>query len=326
MNEAPQAALRVALLADINDRAEFRALLENEGMEVVLDDGFELPLPASWNGADVLLVGMSEQQDRCHVQSVLQQSPVPVLLSQGGIGNSAIWQRRLVSKLQVLANRALPAATLDAQRSRPELRVIKGQNSDEAGTPWLVVLGASMGGPGAVARFLRTLPDDMPVMLLLVQHISGAYQDLLAEQLDRCSNWPVAVLGDEQSLAEGEVWMVPSESAIQIDHDQVVHRAEGGWDSAHRPDINAVLQHVAQAFGTRCGAIMFSGLGQDGASGCKAIIEHGGFVWTQDAESCAVPGLPDATRHACKVELTGSPEQLAQALATRCQLDSASIN
>ena len=326
MNEAPQAAVRVALLADRNERAEFRALLENEGMEVVLDDGFELPLPESWNGADVLLVGMSEQQDRCHVQSVLQQSPVPVLLNQGGVGSSAIWQRRLVGTLQVLANRAFPAATLSTQRGRPELRVIQGQNSAEGGTPLLVVLGASMGGPGAVARFLQALPDDMPVVLLLVQHISGEYQDLLAEQLDRCSNWPVAVLGDEQSLAEGEVWMVPAENAIQVSTDRVVRRAAGGWDSAHRPDINAVLQHVAKTFGTRCGAIMFSGLGQDGTLGCKAIVEHGGFVWAQDAESCAVPSLPDATRQACKVELTGTPEQLAQALATRCRLESASIN
>ncbi|HHJ17785.1 MAG TPA: chemotaxis protein CheB [Gammaproteobacteria bacterium] len=326
MDEAPQAAVRVALLADSHERTEFRALLENEGMEVVLDDGFELPLPESWNGADVLLVGMSEQQDRCHVQHVLQKSPLPVLLNQGGIGSSAMWQRRLVGKLQVLADRALPVARLSAQRGRPELRVIQGQNNDAAGAPWLVVLGASMGGPGAVARFLRALPDDMPVMLLLAQHISEAYQDLLAEQLDRCSNWPVAVLGEEQTLDEGQVWMVPAENAIRINIDQVARRAGGGWESAHRPDINAVLQHVAETFGTRCGAIMFSGLGQDGARGCKAVVEHGGFVWAQDAESCAIASLPDAARQACKVELTGTPEQLAQALATRCLPESARIN
>ena len=64
MGEATQAVLRVALLAEKYQRDKFRALLESEGMEIVLDDTFNLPLPDGLNGAEVLLVDMTYRSDR----------------------------------------------------------------------------------------------------------------------------------------------------------------------------------------------------------------------------------------------------------------------
>ncbi len=326
MAEARQDVLRVALLAEKYQRDEFRELLESEGMEVVLDYGFGLPLPDVLNSAEVLLINMIDRPDHSQVQDILDQSPVPVLLNQGGIGSSTIWQRRLVGKLQTLANRSMPNASSNAHHSRPELRVVHDQGNNKAEAPWLVVLGASIGGPGAVAQFLRALPDELPVVLLLAQHISDSYQDLLAEQLDRCSTWPVAVLGEQQTLEAGQVWIVPADNPIEMAKDGTVRRSGGPWDSARRPDINAVLKSAAKTFGKRCGTIIFSGLGQDGSLGCVAIAEHGGFVWTQSPESCAIASMPEATRRSCNVELSGTPEQLAQMLMARCQSESASVN
>jgi len=96
MADGLQDVLRVALLAGECERAEFRALLESEGMEVVLDDGFGLPLPEVLNSAEVLLVDMTDRPDRYQVQGVLDQSPVPVLLNQGVLaavrfGNADWW-------------------------------------------------------------------------------------------------------------------------------------------------------------------------------------------------------------------------------------------
>jgi len=295
-------------------------------MEVVLGDGFELPLLGELNGAEVLLVDMNDRSDRCQVQGVLDQSPVPVLLNQGGIGGSALWHRRLVDKLQTLANRPTSEESRSMHRSRPDLRVVQGQGSNKDEAPWLVVLGASIGGPRAIAQFLQALPGNLPIVLLLAQHISESHQDLLAQQLDRCSAWPVAVLGKEQTLEAGQVWIVPSESRLEMGADGVIGCSEASWNSAHRPNINEVLNRSAETFGTRCGAIMFSGLGQDGSIGCAAIAQHGGFVWTQSSESCVMAGMPEAVQRRCAVELSGTPEQLAQALVTRCQSESASIN
>jgi len=326
MDKAPQATLRVALLADRVERNGIRVLLENQGIEVVLEGDFGLSLPTVWNGADVLLLGMHDQLDRDRIENVLQQSPVPVLINRGGIGNSDIWQRRLVSKLRVLAVRGVPNASIRAWHRLPEFPVVKGSDAGESETPWLVVLGASIGGPKAVARFLQALPDKLPVTFLLAQHISASFQDLLVEQLDRCSAWPVAMLGEGQNIEAGQVWMVPARNRIEMNAGGTIRRSDRAWESTQCPDINAVLCSTAETFGAQCGAIMFSGLGKDGSRGCASISECGGFVWAQSSESCVISNLPEAARRSCKVELSGTPEQLAQALTGRCKPERTSVN
>lgn len=326
MDETPQAALRVALLAQDYERGEFRALLEDEGIEVVVDGRFELPLPDDWCGAEVLLVDLDDKPERQQVEGILQQSPVPVLLNAGGVGSSIIWHRRLVGKLQTLANRAVPNARVSAPPLRPDLQLVSGQQDIGPETPWLVVLGASIGGPKAIARFLQALPLDLPVTFLVAQHISAAFQDLLVEQLDRCSRWPVALLGDSQAIEPGQVWLVPAECGIDLDEKGVVRRSRRTWRSSHRPEIDAVLYSVARLCAGRCGVIVFSGLGADGSRGCEVVSQHGGFVWTQSADSCVISNMPEAARRRCQVELSGSPEELAQALLTRCQPGYVGIN
>ncbi len=326
MAETPPAALRVALLAQDRQRGELRALLENEGIDVVLEGSFSFPLPDSWNGAEVLLVDMEDTPMRHEVESVLQQAPVPVLLNAGGIGGTSIWHRRLVSKLQTLANRAIPSAYIKKDRQRPDLHLVQEGGTADDGVMWFVVLGASIGGPKAVARFLQALPPDLPVVLLLAQHISESFQDLLVEQLDRCSQWPVALLGESQVIDSGQVWLVPSERRIEFDSSGAIRRTSDGWLSTQKPDIDAVLQTAASSFGSRCGAIMFSGLGKDGTRGCESVSERGGFIWAQSAESCVIPNMPEAARRCCRVEFSGTPEELAQALVGQCRLEQVSIN
>lgn len=329
MDDMHQDMLRVAVLADEHERSGFRSVLEGEGLEVVLDGALELPLPATWNGAEVLLVAMDDEKiDRNRVQGVLQQSPVPVLLNHGGIGVNEIWSRRLVNKLYTLAHRALPHAWVDGMRdNRPELRVVRDESaSSDSSGPWLVVLGGSIGGPRALARFLEALPKQLPVVLLVAQHISEAYQDLLAEQLDRCGSWPVALMGDEQTLEAGQVWIVPAESAVELDEQGRLVRADRAWDSLCQPDIDALLEQVAGVWGKQCGVILFSGLGEDGSRGCSTVAGAGGFVWTQSADSCTISNLPDAAGRSCRVEFSGTPEELAEQLALRCQMTQAGIN
>jgi chemosensory pili system protein ChpB (putative protein-glutamate methylesterase) len=326
MNKAPQPDLRVALLADSCERNAFRMLLQERGLEVLADEPVGLPLPNTWSRADVLLLAGSDTMDLDQVQSVLEQSPVPVLINRGGIGNSEVWQHRLVSKLRALAVRGARNSASGTQHSQPELRVVRHSHAGGNEIPWLVVLGASIGGPKAVARFLRALPDKLPVAFLLAQHISEPFQELLVEQLDRCSAWPVAMLGEVQNIKAGQVWMVPARNRIEMNAEGTIRRSGRTWESAYQPDINAVLRGAAEAFGSQCGAIMFSGLGKDGTQGCASVADRGGFVWAQSSESCVIANLPEAARRSCKVELSGTPEQLARALLSRCTSEGTSIN
>lgn len=326
MDKALQARLRVALLADGVERKEIRMLLEQQGMEVVIEAAVGLSLPTTWYGADVLLFAIGDQLDWEQVEAVLQQSPLPVLINRGGIGSADSWRHSLVGKLRVLAQRGQSGSSICNRYRQQEFRLVEDDAAGKSGAPWLVVLGASIGGPKAVARFLRALPDKLPVTFLLAQHISESFQNLLVEQLDRCSAWPVAMLGEGQSIEPGRVWMVPARNRIEMNAEGTIRRSDRAWETMQRPDINAVLRGAAETFGAQCGAILFSGLGKDGTQGCASVSRCGGFVWAQSSESCVISNLPEAARRSCKVELSGTPEQLANALTGRCQPEYASIN
>lgn len=319
MDDNPQMELRVALLGPDRERGALRSLLEGEGMEVVVDGPLQLPLAGSLNGADVVLVDTDVQSDRHQIQSVLQQSPIPVLLNAGGLGKGVAWHRRLVGKLQALADyHALCTTAAVVQTGQLDLPVTGIERYTKPDKHWLVALGASIGGPGAVARFLQALPADLPTTFLLAQHIGEKFEYLLAKQLDRCSSWPVAVPGDCEVILPGQVWLVPSGRRIDIDDDGVLRRKPQAWQSTQRPDIDAVVRTAARVFRERCGVILFSGLGKDGTQGCEYVLQHDGFVWVQSSETCAMSSMPDAARECCEVGFTGSPEQLAEALAARC--------
>ncbi|MGD2075807.1 MAG: chemotaxis protein CheB [Gammaproteobacteria bacterium] len=304
-------------MAKPGERSGFRALLEREGVEVVLDRQLGTPAPESWNGAEVLLVDLNAQVVRRQIEGLLEKSPVPVLLNQGGLHSAARWSHALLAKLE-----ALKSATNQQERerqgqTRPELRVVEGGGRRRATMLPVIVLCGSVGGPQAMARFLTALPAELPIAFLLIQHISEAYQNLLVEQLDRCGAWRVAMLGAEQNFEPGRVWVLPAESKVFVDPNGTVRRREQPWESVQRPDINAVLSGVAEAFGAGCGAIMFSGLGGDVAEGCARLVRRGGFVWTQSPESCVIGRLPEAAKRSGKVEFSGTPEQLARELASR---------
>ena len=149
---------------------------------------------------------------------------------------------------------------------------------------------------------------------------------MLVEQLDRCSQWPVALLGKTQIVKPGQVWLVPSERRIEMDGSGEIRRTEDGWLSAQKPDIDEVLHTVSTAFGSQCGAIMFSGLGKDGTRACEEVSRQGGFIWAQSAESCVIANMPEAARRCCRVEFSGTPEELAQALVGQCRFEQVSIN
>ena len=326
MANAAAAALRVALVAENGQRNGFRSFLVRQGIDVVLDAQLGAPLPRSWNGAEVLLLAINSGVSGQRLQELMGQSPLPVVVNKGGVGNSEIWGHELLAKLEGLAHSVSEVGRW-LQTHAPQAPHVVAQGSPAHGPNLrVVVLGASIGGPEAVARFLRALPSDLPLVFVLAQHIPERFQDRLAAQLNKSSGWRVAVLSDQQQLQPGWVWLLPAQHKVAIDPSGMLTRCADGWDSAQKPDINAVLDGVANSFGARSGAIMFSGLQGGGARGCETIARRGGFVWAQTAQSCTLANLPAAVQRSVAVDFRGTPEQLAQELAFLCRQQSTTIN
>lgn len=297
----------VGLLVACNERRRsLREAVQRFGYTVVFDTPpLRLgPPQLAAVTADLWLLDMDEESPL--VDWLLEHSPVPVLL-----GNDEIpaqrdedfprWQRRLLGKLSKL---------LGAPASLPQLA--PAAPPSPRCCVWL--LGASLGGPAAVKRFLDALPDSLPVAFVYAQHIDAGFEHQLPRILGRANGWRVLNCEEGACLESGDVLVAPITQTLSFAAGGRICLQEGGWSGAYQPAIGAVLDEVAAAFAPDCGAIIFSGMGEDGVEACGRLRRQGMQVWTQSAESAACATMPEAVLQAGYSCLQGSPEELALAM------------
>ena len=338
MRETGQAPLRVAVISQSqSQRSSLRQILETNGLQVVADQALSECAPGRLDGglADVLLIDLDESFERelSSLDVLIEQSSLPILFNDSDVryldedAKAGDWGRKLVSKLNALVNSAPSTQPLTDPQTRasdvperPPLRVISSGDQhglERAQRVW--VLGASIGGPQAVKQFLSALPPYLPVAFVLAQHIGANFAALLAEQLNRATPFEVRCAAEGQVLCHGQVVVAPVDQRLLVNRvgELELHAVSR---STYNPCIDTVLQDVAERYGADAGVILFSGMGDDGVRGAHAIVEHGGVVWAQDADSCVISTMTDHARHAGLVSVNGTPQELAERLVKRLQV------
>jgi len=195
---------------------------------------------------------------------------------------------------------------LDGSRPAQKLKVGTG-----AGIQRIFVLGASIGGPEAVRDFLGALPANFPVLFVLAQHMGEEFLELMSAQLAKAVSLTVRNPTHGERVSHGDVLIVPTTHRVQIDGEGVVTMAHLPEKTQYTPSIDQVLRDVADAFGDKAGAIVFSGMAHDAIEGSKYLKSKGGVIWVQDPDTCVISSMVDGAREAGVVEFVGSPQQLA---------------
>lgn len=334
MADASSRALRVALVAEQETQGRhLKDLLETNGLEVIVDQSIRDydPDTVGADQVDVLLVNLDEsashEMDR--LEALIERSRVPILFNEGGVPGGRGWGRKLVSKLSSLvhARESVRAETpmdtaiaeMDASMAcgavqRPALRIVGTAQDRETPAQTVWVLGASLGGPQALKEFLTHLSGRLPIGFVIAQHIGKPFVPLLAEQLNRVSKLRVQPAEAGQTLRAHEVVVVPVDYRFMLTDDGHVDLRDEPIRGPYKPCIDEVMEEVARCYGEHSGAIVFSGMGEDGALGALAINKVGGPVWAQTAESCVISSMPDAARRRGVVLYSGTPQALAAQL------------
>lgn len=248
--------------------------------------------------------------DECALSDwLLDCSPVPVLLGSGEIPpaqheDHVRWQRRLRSKLGELLDEPPQAPLWQPPLIMPVLR--------QQRSVWL--LGASLGGPAAVKQFLDTLPAEAPVAFVYAQHIDAGFEHQLPQILGRQNAWRIRNCTEGSQLKHGEVLVAPINRMLGFGPEGQAQLQDGPWPGAYQPSLEALLDQLAGAFAPHCGAIIFSGMGEDGVAACGRLRQQGMEVWTQSSASAACATMPEAVRRAGYSSREGSPTELALAL------------
>lgn len=158
----------------------------------------------------------------------------------------------------------------------------------------VIGIGASTGGPQALATVLGELPEDLEAAVVVVQHMADGFIEGLAHWLDGLCALPVAVASPGRRLLPGTVSIAPS-GANLIVHDSLrVTTAEPPKTQYHVPGIDETLSSIAAAVGPYAVGVLLTGMGRDGAMGLKRMRERGALTIAQDEATCAVYGMPAA--------------------------------
>lgn len=265
------------------------------------------------SGTDVILVTIDEAMEPYldKITEFAADASLPVVFEESDVSRHLDgwernrWLRHLRAKI-VGSSDTRPALPAHAAN---ETDMPASEEAVDALPVW--VLGASIGGPESVRRFLEALPADVPAAFVLVQHMGAEFQRVLADRLSRVTDLDVVCAADGESLKMGRVVVVPVDSGLSFDTDGRMRLSPLESSTRYEPSLDRVLIETTRQFGDRVGAVVFSGQAHDGVDGCAEVRRRGGTVWTQDAASASISTIADGIREAGLSQYDAAPEQLA---------------
>ena len=158
----------------------------------------------------------------------------------------------------------------------------------------VLAIGASTGGPQALATLLSELPADLDTAVVVVQHMADGFIEGLATWLDGMCALPVSVGASGRRLQPGTVTVAPSGLNLVVHRELRVTTEEPPRSQYHVPGIDVTFASIAEVVGGDAVGVLLTGMGRDGAVGLKRMRDRGAFTIAQDEASCAVYGMPAA--------------------------------
>lgn len=225
----------------------------------------------------------------------------------------------VIDKIKAAARSRAKEVWERTRRAKPPKKVKVRRESVRGGR--LVVLGASAGGPRALAEIVPALPEDIPASIVVVQHMPEPFTGSFAERLNSKARVEVREALNGEELEQGLALVVPG------GQDMMFEKIGGGKVRARllptvakhgaSPVIDVTMESAAQVFGERAVGVLLSGMGSDGAMGMGMIKDAGGETIAQNEETCLVFGMPRAAIERHLVSDVLPLEKIAEAIVAR---------
>jgi two-component system chemotaxis response regulator CheB len=334
MSSAMERPVRV-LVAD--DSEIFRELLSKvivgePGFEVVAaaGDGNTAAAMARDLKPDVITMdlNMPDSDGFSGIARIMAETPTPILVLTADRQEVVGFRALSLGALDILEK---PAASMDlgdyGQLLRSRLRLLagvkvirhlrglrerRGAAKVSPGRAEMVVVGASLGGPRALATLLKGLTREFPPVAI-VQHIADGFTAGLASWLAQESRLDVREAEDGEPLRAGRVLLAPTGRHLVVAKG-VAHLSDAAAVDTFKPSVTPLFLSAARAYGARCCGVILTGMGRDGAEGMKALKDAGAHTIAQDEASSAVFGMPRAAIELGAVDRVLALEEIPKAL------------
>lgn len=263
----------------------------------------------------LVISGMIENQDSDLAFEALRSGAVDIMGKPAGHGERGLLniKEELLSRIKAVARIRPIRLVRKALAHSPRIKLTGQQERREK----VVVIGASTGGPPALAVILKALPPDFPFPIAIVQHIAPGFVTGLAQWLNRDAPFSAKVATNEEFLKAGTVYLAPDNAHLEIGADKKILLSDGPPVRGHRPSVDRLMESAARSYGRQTVGVLLTGMGSDGAEGLKRIRAAGGKTIVQDEATSLVFGMPKEAilRGAAEIvsPLEKIPEEIVQA-------------
>jgi len=163
---------------------------------------------------------------------------------------------------------------------------------------YVVLMGASTGGPQALMDIIPKLPPDLPAGIIIVQHMPPNFTRYFAERLDGRSGLIVKEADEGNLIIPGKALVAPGGMHLFLAEyggkPAVMLLARNELQRSSCPCVDFAMTSFAPILQERLIGVVLTGMGSDGTAGSDAIRRFGGSIICQDEETSLVFGMPGA--------------------------------
>ena len=159
-----------------------------------------------------------------------------------------------------------------------------------------VIIGVSTGGPAALEEILPELPGDLPVPIVIAQHMPANFTGSFARRLNAKCALRVVEAVEAVPLETGTVYIVHGGG------DAVIERRLGSlvvaptpFNPEHNwhPSVDVLVGSALKAGDpTKMLGVLLTGMGNDGAEAMAELHRRGGWTVAEAESSAIVYGMP----------------------------------
>ena len=193
----------------------------------------------------------------------------------------------LLKKIETIA-KLIGAHKKDQTKDYPAVKAAAGR----VATPPLIAIGASTGGPAAVAEILGALPKGQRSTVILVQHIDSTLARGLAEWLSDKTGHPVKIATAGHPVAPGEFLLSGTNDHMVLREGLRLDYAKEPEELSYRPSVNLFFESLKRHWPSPGVAVLLTGMGGDGAKGLLDLRKSGWLTIAQDEATSVVYGMP----------------------------------
>ncbi len=262
----------------------------------------------AYNPTPIIIVSSSVHQVDTHLAfeaisagalDVLEK-PDPIIWEAfAEVGKELIEKVKFFSKVRVITHikgknkfKRLKSGSVDSTAPAHDSSFkIRPEEIEQQG---IVVLGASTGGPSALAQVIEKIPTEFSLPVVIGQHITEGFVSGFADWLQSISKLPVKMVDNDMEVKPASIYVCPVNKNTVITGYGRFKLIKQSKNELYRPSINMLFESAAEVYLDKVIAAILTGMGNDGSKGIKAIYEKGGYTIAQDEATSTIFGMPKA--------------------------------